>query len=250
MPVSYGQIVASIREAIASGRYQPGSTLPAEPELAAEFGVSRSTVNRALSLLRSEGLVRPQQGRGTVVTYGPAIRRDAAARQQRGMREHGGSRGAFDAELRRLGLEPRSEVEVGRGSPPSAVSEVLGTGGDVVFRRRKMYASGEPVQLATSYVPLALAEGSPIAERDTGPGGLYSRLADLGHGPVRFTEVVQVRTPDDDEAEFLQIDPDQRVYEITRIARDSAGRAVEICMHVLATHRWELAYEWPAESPT
>jgi GntR family transcriptional regulator len=247
MPVSYGQIVASIREAIASGRYPPGSTLPSEPELAAEFGVSRSTVNRALSLLRSEGLVSPQQGRGTMVTLSPVIRRNAAARQQREVREEGGGRGAFDAELRRLGLDPRSDVEIGRGDPPQVVAEKLGSAGDVVFRRRKMYASGEPVQLATSYIPAALAEGTPIAELDTGPGGLYSRLGDIGHRPVRFAEIVQVRTPDDTEAGFLRIDHDQRVYVITRIAYDAAGQAVEICVHVLAAHRWELTYEWPAE---
>ena len=29
-----------------------------------------------------------------------------------------------------------------------------------------------------------------MAERDTGPGGISSRLADIGHGPVRFTEEV------------------------------------------------------------
>jgi len=111
-----------------------------------------------------------------------------------------------------------------------------------------MYASGEPVQLATSYIPAGLAEGTPIAEPDPGPGGIYSRLAELGHQPVRFAEAVQVRTPDDAEAEFLNIDHDQRVYLITRVAYDDAGQAVEICVHVLATHRWELTYEWPAEA--
>jgi hypothetical protein len=34
-----------------------------------------------------------------------------------------------------------------------------------------------------------------MAERDTGPGGIYSRLADIGHGPARFTEDVSARMP-------------------------------------------------------
>jgi GntR family transcriptional regulator len=248
MPVPYGQIVADIRSAIMSGELQPGESLPPEPELAERFGVSRSTINRVLSMLRSEGLVRPQQGRGTVVTAGPLISRNAAIRQQRGIREEGGSRGAFDAELRRLGLEARSDVEVDRRRPPEDVAAILGTGEEVILRRRKMYADGQPVQLATSYVPAALAEGTPIAQPDTGPGGLYSRLADLGHQPVRFTETIRVRTPDDDEALFLQMDPDQRIYVITRVAYDAAGQAVEVCVHALAVHQWELVYEWPAES--
>jgi GntR family transcriptional regulator len=249
MPVSYGRIVATIRSDIRSGKYPPGSTLPAEPELAQRFGVSRSTVNRALSLLRSEGLVRPQQGRGTVVNPRPVIKRNAAARQRRDMREGSGGRGAFDAELRSLGLEPRSDVQVGRSAVPGTVAPLLGTTADVVFRRREMYADAVPVQLATSYIPADLAEGTPIAQPDTGPGGLYSRLADVGHAPVRFAELVQVRTPDDAEADFLQLDQDQRVYVITRIAYDSDDRPIEVCVHVLPTHQWDLAYEWPAEQP-
>jgi hypothetical protein len=39
-------------------------------------------------------------------------------------------------------------------------------------------------QLATSYIPWSLAEGTQMAEPDSGPGGSYSRLADIGHGPV------------------------------------------------------------------
>jgi hypothetical protein len=34
-----------------------------------------------------------------------------------------------------------------------------------------------------------------MAERDTGPGGIYSRLADIGHGPARFIEDVSARMP-------------------------------------------------------
>ena len=247
MAVEYGRIVATLREEITSGTYPPGSTLPAEPEVAKRFGVSRSTANRALSLLRSEGLVRPKQGRGTIVNPVPVIRRNAAARQRRDVREGDGGRGAFDAELRRLGLEPRSDVTVGQAPPPRVVAEILGTDAAVTFRRREMYAAGEPVQLATSYIPADLSRGTPIEQPDTGPGGLYSRLADAGHSPVRFAETVRVRTPEDAEAGFLAIDLDQRVYVITRIAYDNADRAVEVCVHTLATHQWELIYEWPAE---
>jgi UTRA domain len=63
-----------------------------------------------------------------------------------------------------------------------------------------MYAGGQPMQLATSYVPWSLAEGTQMVERDSGPGGIYSRLADVGHGPVRFTEEVATRMPTPEEA--------------------------------------------------
>jgi GntR family transcriptional regulator len=136
----------------------------------------------------------------------PVIRRDAAARQRTGTRESGGSRGAFDAELR-----------------------------------------GWPVQLATSWILAQIADGTPIAEPDTGPGGIYSRLADLGHAPAQFTEEVRVRVPDDDEVTALSIDPDHRIYTITRVAADRAGRPVEVNTIVMPTHQWTLAYTWQAE---
>lgn len=52
---------------ILTGGYPPKSTLPTESRLASDYGVSRSVVRSALELLKQEGLVRAQQGSGTVV---------------------------------------------------------------------------------------------------------------------------------------------------------------------------------------
>jgi UTRA domain len=87
-----------------------------------------------------------------------------------------------------------------------------------------MYANGEPMQLATSYLPWSLAEGTPMAQRDTGPGGIYSRLADIGHSPVRFTEDVSTRMPTPEEAEFLRLTPPQPVFFLIRVAFDANDR--------------------------
>jgi GntR family transcriptional regulator len=244
---SYGQIVATLREEVLSGLHT--AAVPPGAELAARFGVSESTINRALSQLRSEGLVRTQQGRGTMVNPVPVIRRDAVARQRVGIRESGASRGAFDAELRAVGLDPHTEVEVGRAVPSDPIARLLGMpeGTDAVYRKRRMFAGDWPVQVATSWIAAAIADGTLIAEPDTGPGGIYSRLADLGHAPAQFTEEVRVRVPDDDEVTALGIDPDHRVYHITRVAEDGKGRAVEVNSIVMPTHQWTLAYTWQAE---
>jgi len=249
MPIGFRQIAAEIREQIISVQYSPGVTLPTAAEFADQYGCSEATVQRAFDQLRSEGLIRPRSGRGTVVNPVPIIVRDAAARQRRATREESGSRGAFDAELRRLGLEPRSDAETGRGVAEDSVNALLGLepGTETIYRRRKMYASGSPVQLATSYLPTDVAETAGAETPDTGVGGLYSRLEDAGFGPAQFTERIRVRTPEAGEAEFLGLDPDHRVYVVTRIARTADGRAVEACVHVMPAHQWELVYEWDAE---
>jgi hypothetical protein len=44
-----------------------------------------------------------------------------------------------------------------------------------------------------------------MVERDSGPGGIYSLLADVGHGPVRFADEVATRIPTLEEARFLRL---------------------------------------------
>jgi GntR family transcriptional regulator len=61
----YLQIAAVLTARIQDGTYVANRRIPSEPELAAEFGVSRPTVRKALALLAKEGLIRSVRGRGT-----------------------------------------------------------------------------------------------------------------------------------------------------------------------------------------
>jgi GntR family transcriptional regulator, transcriptional repressor for pyruvate dehydrogenase complex len=66
----YEQIVLQIEESILKGTLKPGNQLPAERELAQQFGVSRTAVREAVKALREKGLVEAYSGRGTFVTDG------------------------------------------------------------------------------------------------------------------------------------------------------------------------------------
>jgi GntR family transcriptional regulator len=247
----YRQLADTLRAAIVRGDYPPGSQLTSEPELAEQYGVSRPTVNRALAILSNEGLVRPERGRGTFIHELPVMARAAVQRYARPEREADGqARGAFDGEVRRLGFEPRSElIEVGPVVAPGDVAEALHLGAEDValIRKRHMYASDVPVQLATSYVPWTIAGGTRLTEADTGPGGTYSRLAELGHPVARFTERVTVRTPSPEEEDFLRLTEEQKVFSIFHLAFDQDGRPVEVTVHTLPTHQWVLDYAWPID---
>lgn len=63
-----------LRDEISSGAHAPGARLASEPALAAEHGVSRVTVRRALDLLAAEGLVLRRPGAGTFVRHGASAR--------------------------------------------------------------------------------------------------------------------------------------------------------------------------------
>jgi GntR family transcriptional regulator len=63
----YEQVAAAILEDIRSGLLAPGTVLPKEIELAAELGVSRQTVNQAMTSLAHRGFLIRRRGIGTFV---------------------------------------------------------------------------------------------------------------------------------------------------------------------------------------
>ncbi len=74
----YRQIADQIRNLVQSGEFPLGQRLPAERDLAQQFGVSRPSVREALIALEVEGLVEVRGGSGVYV-----VRREAAANERR-----------------------------------------------------------------------------------------------------------------------------------------------------------------------
>lgn len=116
----------------------------------------------------------------------------------------------------------------------------------VVTRDRRYLVGGRPVQHAIAHVPAAIAAGTAIAEPDTGPGGVYARLADLGHEPVRFSEDLHARMPRPHESLLLDLAPGTPVIEITRVAHTGDGRAVEVSRMTLDATAYVLSYDFDA----
>lgn len=61
------QLADILRSQIERGEIAPGKLLPSIRTLMQTYGVSDGTVKRAISALRSEGLVKSVTGRGTYV---------------------------------------------------------------------------------------------------------------------------------------------------------------------------------------
>ncbi|WP_201597079.1 UTRA domain-containing protein [Psychrobacter vallis] len=64
---AYQRIKQAILDNIHAGKWQAGKVISTEMALAAEFGVSRMTVNRALKELSAERVLERRQGSGTFV---------------------------------------------------------------------------------------------------------------------------------------------------------------------------------------
>jgi GntR family transcriptional regulator len=70
----YEDIVDELHVSILAGRLGSGERLPSENELARHYETSRPTVRRALALLKAEGSVTTEQGRGVFVRSKPHVR--------------------------------------------------------------------------------------------------------------------------------------------------------------------------------
>lgn len=64
----YAQVADALRNRIRRGTWAHGEAIPTIDRLMAEFGVGRVTVRQAVQMLAREGLLSPEQGRGTFVT--------------------------------------------------------------------------------------------------------------------------------------------------------------------------------------
>lgn len=240
----YKQVAELLRDAIKRGEYPAGTTLPSQPELAREYDLNQSSISRAMAMLRAEGLIRTEHGKGSVVLEVPTVKRVRRIDRDYRTRPTGSS---FAEELSKAGRTSRTELVVCDAvDAPADIAEVLRLEESerALLRKRHMYAEDKPVQIAASYIPMSVAGSVDIAMPDTGPSGMYARIAERGFGPMRFTEDIEVRGAKEDESDFLNITPGQPVFAILRTAFDKDDRPVETCLNVLAALQWKLTYAW------
>lgn len=141
----YEQISHWLLAEVEHGRIGPGGKAPSEFEMARTFGVSRSTVRKALERLVSEGVLYRRPGLGTFVSSHRI--------------EFGASSSAsFSATMDALGLPHHTEVLVARVVPaPASPARHLGISDEmpVVCVRRLRSVDGDPAALHTTYLPAA-----------------------------------------------------------------------------------------------
>lgn len=244
---AYRQVATDLRGKISDGTYPAGSKLPSERTLIGAYSVSRITIREAIGLLRSEGLVVAEHGRGVFVRATESVVRLSRGRLSKAARD--ANQAYFLGDAAQNAFTPTVQVTIRfeEASPEHAAVLDVPPGTELLVRERLMLANGQPVQLATSRLPRELTRDTQAEDMDTGPGGIYSRLEDAGHKPDRYTELVKTRMPTRLETSALQLGSGVPVLVVQRIAYDTNDRPVEVNDMTLTGDRYELLYEIPAD---
>jgi GntR family transcriptional regulator len=242
------RIADELRAAILRGELQPGARLPSERELARMHGTARNTAREAVAILQADGLVEAQHGRGAFVRRRPPLRRLAHDRYRRAHRAAG--KAPFRTEAESQGREARVEVlSIGPAAAPGPIAERLrvAEGAQVLLRRNRYLADREPVQLADTYIPWAIAEATPLLDEVPAPGGVYACLETLGHELARLQEDVTARMPLPDEVALLGMGRGIPVIELIHTSWDTRGVPVEVTRSLLPADRNLLSFELPVD---
>ncbi|UGQ10025.1 GntR family transcriptional regulator [Yinghuangia sp. ASG 101] len=240
------QIADELRAQIVSGALEPGAALPSESVLVETYGTSPTTARQAVRLLKEEGLVVSERGRGVFVRKHPPTIHMGSHRFSRKTRAEG--KAAFEAEIEAQGRRWGQEIlELADVPAPKWVAEWFGIEPEttVFVRRRRNWVDDDPTQIADSYYRLETVADTAIRTEDTGPGGSYARLEEKGLRLERFREEISIRMPSPDETKSLRLPPGIPVAELRRIAFTSDG-PVEVLTSVVAGDRHVFCYEFPA----
>lgn len=235
---AYLHVADDLRAGIRDGTYPPGSHLPSQRALAAQYGLSEIVIRAAFAVLRNEGLVTTQARSRTIVRDRPPVRRIAAERYK-GEFEHTPAdepETSFTAdrgipwEQYRLDRTFR-EVEA---TPELAALFEIEPGTMLLERRFVFSAGGDPQQMSHTYLPMDLVAGTPVAdpENEPWPGGTPAQLASLGHPLSRVEESIKARMPTPEEIETLHIATGVPVFSITR-RMISEGRVLEVAADIV-----------------
>lgn len=209
----YRQIEQALRERILT--MAPGSRLPSDAELCAEFGVSRMTARNAMQRLAVDGLIAREPGRGSFVAEPPAHRR-----ADRPM--------TFTQEMRRAGRTPTSRT-LTRIIRPSTAEEAASLGialrQPIVHLRRLRKADDQPVALESAVLVGACADAVMTADLDH--GSLHETLARAGIVPARGVATISAGAATAEDARLLEMRPGDPLLVVLRVITDVDGRRIE-----------------------
>jgi GntR family transcriptional regulator len=214
----YYQLKEVLKQQIQAGHLAPHTAIPSEPELVAQYHVSRATVRQALTELVHEGLLYRQHGRGTFVCE-PRVQQKTVSELT-----------SFSEALRMQGKRPGGLLfvsELVRGS--QIVREELHlTDEEQVVRLERLRTSNDiPVAYEIDYLPYPRSASIYQRAKEVADGSLYQLMSSEGLHPYLAEQKFKAGVATTREAELLHIQPGDSGIRMSCTAFDDTGSPIE-----------------------
>ncbi|MGO8955898.1 MAG: GntR family transcriptional regulator [Streptosporangiaceae bacterium] len=254
----YLRVLEDLRMRIREGVLEPGARVPSRNAIITNYGVGETAAKHALQVLATEGLIEARTGSGSYVRKPPAARQLEHDRLHFPGSPFGIEESASPADGMLVADRPAArfvtwEHHTELIAPPPHIARRLGAGSApepaaalVTATRYLMSVDGQPVQLATSYEPAGLTEGTAVAMPEQGPyagRGVIERMRSIGIEVDQVAEDLSVRTSLLAEAAALAIPAGSSVIVVER-AHLSGGHPVETADIVIPADRFRLRYRF------
>ncbi|MFJ5233496.1 GntR family transcriptional regulator [Kitasatospora sp. NPDC088391] len=237
----YLRIADHLRRRVTAGEWAVGERLPSRAQLAEAYAVGANVLQRAQEVLIAEGLLEGRTGSGTYVRE--PVERLPLHRSR--------TAGGFPATA-----VPGGTWETQTAARTPAPEEIarrlrIEPGALTVHTRYEFLLGGRPVQLADSWEPMTLTDGTPVLMPQYAPmrlRGVVARMAEIGVRVARAVERPRPARASAEQAVLLGISPGDLVTLVERTYLDDTGRPVETADLVIPDSRWEICYELPVEA--
>ena len=211
----YVQVASVMRQRVETGRWREGDKISTIEELEREFGVARVTIRQAIEMLRNEGLLDAQQGRGTFVSGRPKNRHWLnLANDFESMVES-----VKNNVLKRVYVEENAD-------PPELAPHEGHPASSYAFLRSVQYNDDEPF----SVVNLHLAHNLFIKDRKrfTHTAALTKIIGMDDVSIVHAHQVVTIGVADPETAELLKIGLGEPTADCRLVLVDNNGIAIYV----------------------
>lgn len=247
------QIAADLRAQLLAGGFV--DKLPSTATLASWFKTTGNTIQHAIDILKSEGLVEGRKGVGVFVVDQNRFAIEAVA-------YYDPKTSIFSYDVLDVATIPVVAPRLAQSDPdegnmqsvsapppetvPSDVVELLKLpiDGHAVRRLRvmKLKATGEPVDLSWSYYPVEIARGTDLMSAGRILGGAPRVLEELGLPQLEFEDRVSTRPPTTQEVELLELPEFVSVLRTLRVVWSHDRMPVEVTVMVKGGHLFEVSY--------
>ncbi|MEB3337731.1 MAG: phosphonate metabolism transcriptional regulator PhnF [Leptolyngbyaceae bacterium] len=228
---TYLQIAHQLRQNLQSGTYQAGEQIPTEAQLAQRFNVNRHTLRRAIGLLKEEGLLRVDQGRGTFVAN-PLIRYPIGqrVRYNETLKAHGHT--ASFKLIRAVAIPAEAAI---------AKELEISLGSEVALIERLDFADNQPISISSSYFPMA--EFPDILEHAQAMQSISKVLREIyGCEHIRRTTRVSARMVKLTDARLLELPLNCPILLAESVNVDQHHRVIQYGVTRFRGDRMELEF--------